>query len=250
MIALAGVALVLTSGCRALNGGVPDYRYRVTVEINTPEGLKSGSTVIEISRPGYDCPTWKGQATVIDLGARGKVFALLRSNSDDWSSGVNWALYTMGEAYYDSLSDAERNDPDQLSVGKQYRKMMATKDTIFILPRHFMHNPITGFRHNPGDTPSAYPMLVRFRDLGDPNSVEKIDPDNMAAALGSGVALRRITVQLTDDDVTTGIEKVLPWWNRYRDTHFDGSSMSSEDMADGNLSAHLSSGSFSTEYRK
>jgi hypothetical protein len=54
-------------------------------------------------------------------------------------------------------------------------------------------------------------MLVRFRDIADPTSVEKVDPDNLAASFGEGVKLRRITVQLTDDPVTTGIEKRLGW---------------------------------------
>lgn len=44
---------------------------------------------------------------------------------------------------------------------------------------------------------SAYPMLVNFGDLADPASVEEVDPDNLAANFGEGVALRRITVEMT-----------------------------------------------------
>ena len=249
-ILLAGATFAMTSGCRALNGGTPDFRYRFTVEIDTPEGLKSGSSVIEVSRPGYDSPTWRGQAAIIDLASRGKAFALLRANSDEWSDGVNWALNTMGKAYFDSLSDEERAAYFKKSARARDGEMFSASGQVYTLPRHFMHAPDTGFRHKLGDTPSAYPMLVFFRDITDPKSVEKIDPDNMGAALGSGVALRRITVQLTDDDVTTGIEKVLPWWSRHRGIHLDESSMSSEDMTSANIAAHLSSGSFSTEYRK
>lgn len=59
--------------------------------------------------------------------------------------------------------------------------------------------------------PKDYPMLVTFRDPTDPQTVERVDPDDLAATFGPGVALRRITVQMTDDPVTTGIEKRLGW---------------------------------------
>ena len=52
---------------------------------------------------------------------------------------------------------------------------------------------------------------MRFRDIRDLKSVEKVDPDNLAASFGKGVTLKRITVQLTEDPVTTDIGKRLPW---------------------------------------
>jgi hypothetical protein len=54
-------------------------------------------------------------------------------------------------------------------------------------------------------------MLVTFGDLADPTSVARVDPDDLASTFGEGVRLRRITVELTDDLVTTGIEKRLGW---------------------------------------
>lgn len=56
------------------------------------------------------------------------------------------------------------------------------------------------------------PMLVTFGDLSDPTSMAEVDPDNLAATFGAGVSLKRITVQMTDDPVTTGIEKRLGWF--------------------------------------
>ncbi len=53
-------------------------------------------------------------------------------------------------------------------------------------------------------------MLVRFRNIRDPSSVETVDPDNLAKSFGAGVRLKRITVQITDDPVTSGIDKRLP----------------------------------------
>ena len=62
--------------------------------------------------------------------------------------------------------------------------------------------------------PEHYPMLVTFEDLDDPTSVNKINPDDLAASFGEGVELKRITVQLTDDPVTTGIDERLEWLER------------------------------------
>jgi hypothetical protein len=42
-------------------------------------------------------------------------------------------------------------------------------------------------------------------------SVERVDPANLSAQFGEGVRLRRITVQVTDDDVTDGMEERLGW---------------------------------------
>ena len=51
-------------------------------------------------------------------------------------------------------------------------------------------------------------MLVTFGDINDPKSVERIDP----AAIG----VRRIIVEVTDEPVTTGIEKRLGWLGSHR----------------------------------
>jgi hypothetical protein len=54
-------------------------------------------------------------------------------------------------------------------------------------------------------------MLVRFRDLHDPASVERVDPSDLAASFGAGVKLERMSIEITDAPVTKGIEAVLPW---------------------------------------
>lgn len=48
-------------------------------------------------------------------------------------------------------------------------------------------------------------------------SMLAVDPADFAATFGPGYALRRITVQITDDPVTTGIEQKLPndLWRRW-----------------------------------
>ena len=81
MLALAA-AFALTSCGYSL----PTYRYRMTVEVETPEGLRSGSTVIEVKNgsgpTGGVGSSVRGEAVAVDLGARGILFALLRTMTD------------------------------------------------------------------------------------------------------------------------------------------------------------------------
>lgn len=54
---------------------------------------------------------------------------------------------------------------------------------------------------------------MRFRDVGNPHTVEEVNPDNLAASFGPGVHLKALTVQLTGEPVTLGIRDRLPWLN-------------------------------------
>jgi hypothetical protein len=55
------------------------------------------------------------------------------------------------------------------------------------------------------------PLLVTFADINDPASVQRVDPDDLAASFGPGYALTTITLAITDEPVTKGrVEAVLP----------------------------------------
>lgn len=57
----------------------------------------------------------------------------------------------------------------------------------------------------------GYPRLVRFRDIADPMSVEKVDADDLPASFGEGYAIKRITAQITDEKVTDEISARISW---------------------------------------
>ncbi|MBE5074000.1 hypothetical protein IM511_06750 [Erythrobacteraceae bacterium E2-1 Yellow Sea] len=183
----------------------PTYRYRLTVEVDTPEGLKIGSSVIEVTqrlvRPGSSPAHLaierrvKGEAVAVDLPAGRTLFALLRSEDDaDWASAVMQAAAPKirGETFEEKFDN-----------------MLLIKGEKVLPPRW---PPVAG-----GVRMSGYPMFVTFRNNADPTSVERVDPDNLAATFGEGVSLKRITVQITGDPVTTGIEKRLGWWSKTRE---------------------------------
>lgn len=197
------LAALLLSGCAVAEDKAPDYRYRLTVEVETPEGLRSGASVIEvrqnIGRSGSS-PLHsqiyrhaKGEAVAVDLPGGKTLFALLRSDSDvEWAAQVMHLLapQIQGETSQDSFDN-----------------VLMIKGKVEV-PRTFPRVAWISKR-------SAYPMMVVFGDLTDPTSVTKVDPDDLASKFGEGVRLKRITVELTDDPVTTGIEQRLKWMSEY-----------------------------------
>lgn len=192
------LAALMLPGCAFAEDKAPDYRYRLTVEVVTPEGLKAGSSVIEIQQtlmraggsPANQAVRWRvrGEAVAVDLPGGKTLFALLRSDNDlDWASRVYILLAPQeNKGFEDALNDVLELTGERT------------------LPR--MWPPVALLEER-----SAYPMLVTFGDLADPTSVAEVDPDNLAATFGEGVKLKRITVELTDDPVTTGIEERLGW---------------------------------------
>ena len=195
---LAMLALCALLGFWLTHDPTPAYRYRLTVEVETPEGLRTGSSVIEVETSESSFPhstvnhRVRGEAVAVDLPGGKTLFALLRSESDvDWASRVMFML----------APEAPRSSDDPFLF--RYKNMLKLKGPI-TLPR--MWPPVADLPQR-----SAYPMMVTFGDLADPTSVERGDPDDLAASVGEGVVLKRITVQMTEDPVTTGIDKRLAW---------------------------------------
>ena len=188
---LVGGAAALLSGCGLL-GGNNSYRFKMTVEVETSEGLKTGSSVYEvlafktselITGGTSSDSTLKGEAVAVDVPGGRTLFALLK---------------TVNTSRHDDLAYMS----------------MRTLDPAFNYNRVESTNRISagdGIK-SPNDVPATdYPMLVTFGDIDDPKSVQRVDPASLAASFGPGIRLKRITVEVTDDDVATGIEKRLRW---------------------------------------
>ncbi len=195
--------IFILSGCGLLSTAYTTYRYRLTVEVDTPDGLRTGSNVIEVrgERNGpnvIDSPSLllvhvRGEAVAVDLPNGKTLFALLRSDRS-----VEWAGLIM--LIVNPISN--RPNKNQGRDNLHYSQMLANK-ALIVLPR-----PASAI-DNQSDPKSIYPMLVHFSDIHNPKSIETVDPNNLGTTFGAGVKLRRITVQLTEDAVTTGIEKRL-----------------------------------------
>ena len=55
------------------------------------------------------------------------------------------------------------------------------------------------------------PTTVTFTNLAEPTSVKLVDPTDLAATFGPGYRITKATIEVTDEPLSTGIEKKLPW---------------------------------------
>jgi hypothetical protein len=208
-LALTAAALALPlvmSACNRAPAPQDIYRYKMTVEVETPQGVRMGSAVRELTyhaNKGGWFPlgesraqmTMMGEAVVVDIAPGRALFALLTGAS--------------GESDYASrIADRALVDP---KTGTGWDR---TPRIVELWPTA----PKT--KHLVNTDPR--PQLVHFRDVRDPKSVAAVDPAHLDAAFGPGVTLKRITVQVTDEPVTTGIEKRLGWLDQYYNKMLDG----------------------------
>jgi hypothetical protein len=63
--------------------------------------------------------------------------------------------------------------------------------------------------------PGAPSDLITFTDVKDPKSVVLVDPFHLAATRGEGVSRRSMTLEVTDEPLTKGIDNNLPWARGY-----------------------------------
>jgi len=222
MLGMLGTAAVsMLGGCWAPASA--GYRFRMTVEVETPQGLKSGSSVIEVRLT-------RGMAIGDSSGVRSGVFG--EAVIVDLPDGPLFVLLKMpnaGPPLQDVVPDAllgRRSDgPD--GVMSDTAKLGSTwfGEYRAELPRT---------RDNGSQVSNNnWPMMVRFRNLNDPRSVEFVPPDV--------IGVKRILLETTKDNVTTGIEQRLRWLPGLHGSYLHGGSTSR------GAPLGLDGGSFSTE---
>lgn len=174
------------------------WRYKMTVSVETPEGIKTGSAVREVSvtdNPKITPETIphieiKGEAVVVDLGKRGVLFAIMKN-----SLGPDYTHHVVYKTIGGSTS------PE----GIRYLQNATGKKAVL--------------------EPEDYPVLVMFKDINDPKTVTPVlelgnnpkppfsqimKADHFEELFGTGVKLKEIAIEMTDEKVTWGVEKYLP----------------------------------------
>ncbi|QOZ26223.1 hypothetical protein [Bradyrhizobium sp. CCBAU 51753] len=174
----------------------PGHKYRLSVEVETPDGIKSASGVLAVhpdrgySRGGHTRTA--GDAVYVDLGGGKNLVALLAHldkaiDLDD----INYvALRAYGAARGDRVSFSAMNS--QTGVV-----------------------PMTG---------KLIPVLMTFADPADPGSARAVLPEESEAALGQGYRLHGLTAEVVPngywpldfggrlgEPVTRAIKARLPW---------------------------------------
>jgi hypothetical protein len=188
----------------ALGFGNPTYtyRYRLTLEVEVDGQVRAGSSVVEVKsfassgwglQPYYKLQTLTGEATLVDLGKDQVLVALLEGVLEDGRldrrHGREWVgvgpTGLLSKLYGTSLEWFKERSPgmNELTQKRGLRELQ----------------------------PNQLPTLLAFRDANDPKSAFVVDPSDLAAAFGSSVRLMKATIEIVDANVTSGIEKKLPW---------------------------------------
>lgn len=189
-------------------------RYRLTLEAEVDGEPKRGSGVVEVtyskqSRFAGQSPgmvSYRGEAVALDLGPGKTLFALLKGDTDPRSTPETIVLRAFnfpGGAL-----------PEPIDEGLKQLERVSGKREL----------PLT-----------SLPLLVRFRDLNDPKTVERVDPIDIASSFGAGTKLVRATLEIvpagiwplnsfgiTGEPITKGIDRRLNWLPQHYNIKFDG----------------------------
>ncbi|MDF0495662.1 hypothetical protein [Bradyrhizobium yuanmingense] len=175
----------------------PDHKFRLTVEVTTPAGIKTGSGILAVvpdrnyNRSGRT--TMRGEAVFVDLG-HGKNIVVLLAHQQGAKLDLDDINYVALRAY-----------------GAARGSRVSFKD----MSRQTGIVPVQG---------ELIPVLVSFGDLKDPKTARRVASDNAEAILGEGYAIRSFSAEVVPngfwpidfggvlgEPVTRGIEARLPW---------------------------------------
>lgn len=194
------------------------YRFRITLNVDTPEGLKTGSSVLQVRTRRY--PAWTtlgnntgqstlaGEAVFVDLGpgSDGKlrnVIALLSLGPQ----GENIDFYLLPGLVFEPLYKQKMSSP-------------GFRGALWELPKL------------PAGTSAALrgdqlPTLVTFADLNNPQTARAVRPDEFSQVLGEGITFRNATIEIVSagawpfsivglggEPISRGIERKLFWWDK------------------------------------
>lgn len=176
----------------------PAHKYRLTAEVETPDGRKSASSVVAVhpdrsyTRRGRTRTV--GDAIFVDLGGAKNIVALL-AHIDN-----NLVLDDMNYVALRAYTEA---------AGKRVSFNEMSRLTGIV--------PVVG---------ALIPVLVTFADPANPGTARAVAPDDAEAVLGKGFRLKGLTAEVVPngywpldfggalgEPVTRGIQAKLPWLN-------------------------------------
>lgn len=216
-IILACLIVAVVAVAVAWNVAYPSgtWRYKMTVEVETPEGIKTGEVVrgIEVSmhpRIFEDSSSVRvlGESLFIDLGKRGILFAFL---DWDYAKGVVLKAFPFKGAY----------TPEGI---RYYESLLGRTKEL---------------------DKNHYPKFIYFKDINDPKTAEYViyrkrfctihdrkkydckvgetfDLDNLQEVFGEGVRVKSIRIEMTDAEITRYIESKLPWLSTFNGAYLSG----------------------------
>lgn len=175
----------------------PDHKYRLTIEIETPGGLRTASGVMAVhpdrsySGSGSVGTRTKGDALFVDLGGGRDVVVLLTHDESDRAT--------------DSMNYLALRAFNAAGQRVQFRDLKNLSGTVALAGE-------------------LIPAVVSFVDRSDPKTARRVKPDGFDAVFGPGTRLRGMSVTMVPnglwpldfggalgEPVTREIESKLPW---------------------------------------
>jgi hypothetical protein len=199
-LVLATLLMVLcftTAACASVNETI---RYKMTISVETPEGIKTGSGVREASyhyeksilpEQGGAIYAVSGEAVVVDLGQRGLLFSIV----DD---------------------DAKKIFQLLSQVQNKTRVIFFEKDLIY--KRFVMFKDI----HDPKSV-----VLVKGGEF-DIEKQDYVPVDRFKQIFGKGTQIKDVTIAITDEPMVWKIDKYLPWLPSLKGSYLHGKSTAGE----------------------
>lgn len=193
---LIGVIALALAGCSENY----EWNQKVTIEIETPDGIRSRSTVNSIKY--IYVPKWlrglsqmanvyhlQGDAIVLEVSPGRYLFALTPMNE-----------YLAQSALHETLGEKLG------AIRKMAPRIVEWKGSVTLRP-------------------NDYPTLVTFENIDDPRSMRLVNPSDLAASFGAGVALRSFQFEITSDPITVGFaRRMVPYfsWSDERRIRYSG----------------------------
>jgi hypothetical protein len=213
MVAALSIAGLVLAGC-GFATRTATVRFRLTIEVDTPDGVRTGSGVIQNTLVESVLPKFEdliaGEAIEVDLGQKGSLFLLV----DGMGSLANELFIAFDRAML---------VPRNLDEIDKQRALAKVREPVDPRPRW-----------------NDYPT-VWFSDRSDPKTAQRVGLDNLSSGhgpppgahadsatvgLGPGYAVKRMEIRIVDEPVSSGIESRLPWLaalvQRGRFTYLDG----------------------------
>jgi hypothetical protein len=236
---LLRLGLLLASLSLASCGQSASVNYEIAIELDDHGTLRRGSGVWQLELreafPGPYSSALYGDAIAIDLPGRGTIYAILMAK-ERRNGGPSDEMGMLPERLFlDRL-------PARKPGGSRTDNVREIAALTGATARLECGNPAVSI-----DAPAkTCPFLVRFRDPTDPSTVEAVDPEDISESF-DGVNLASITVTITQDPVTRGIDQRLPWVREYENKNLEGVSGVRTFRS---LAGMLTGGSFSVRERK
>ena len=190
------VLLILVGvGYLAYHIAFPGYtnRFRLIIEIETPDGLKTGSSVIQTRFWASGC--WLPEACGLRTEAHGEAVFIDLGHGKNLVAILGWGP----------------TGADQEKLFHLTRVALAPARDVNWKDEYKLKGR--------GDLPPAYvPTLVTFADLNDPKTARVVRPDQFAQVFGPGVHFKRAWIETTSDPVTNEIVAKVPMLTTHRET--------------------------------